>query len=217
MTLKVSTLSQAAPIADENGNPTAYFLQNFNGIIANIVSSINDIEAAQAAAAAAQTAADTAQSAADTAQTAASTAQTAADSASTAASAAQATADAVKTTTALQFSYVTGCTITGHDAGTDATVTISDHTRHYGDGTSVAVTGGSITGLPYSTAYYIYYDDPGFAGGAVTYQATTDATTAAQTGSRHMVGAITTPAASAADTTGLPVLPPGAYAVQLPF
>lgn len=140
-------------------------------------------------------------------------AQTAADNANAAAAAAQSTADTIEASSELADSYVSGAAITASDAGADATITISSHTRHYpqADGTTVdvAVNGGAITGQAYSTLYYIYYSDAGRAGGAVTYQATTSEATAAQVGAVHCVGAVTTPAAAGADTGGAYTRPPG--------
>lgn len=147
-----------------------------------------------------------AQAAADAANTAASNAQTAADTANTA------TADIVEGDS-LAKSYVSGATLSATDAGASATITISAHTRKYPqpDGTTVdvAVSGGSITGRAYSTTYYVYYDDPTRAGGAVTYLSTTSDTTAAQLGARHVVGQVVTPAALAAPTGGNAIRPPG--------
>lgn len=153
------------------------------------------IAAATASAAAANTAAATANTAATTANTAATTAQT--------------TATASVAATALLNSYPTGVTITGTDAGTNVTVSVSAHNRVYPPSTTVAVSAGSITALAYSTTYFIYYDDSARTGGAVTYVATTSASTAAQTGNRHLVGSVLTPAALAAASTGKYVQPPG--------
>jgi hypothetical protein len=145
-------------------------------------------------------------------------ANAAAAAANAAAVVAQDTADAITATNALGESYVTGLTMTAADVGTDATVTVSAHTRNYPqpDGTtvSVAVNGGSVTGLAFSTLYYIYYDDAARAGGAVTYQATTTEANAAQIGDRHTVGATRTPADGAADTGGSGTRPPGTRAVD---
>lgn len=146
-------------------------------------------------------------------------AQAAADAANTAAANANATADAITTSSELGESYVSGITLTATDAGTDATINISAHTRHYpqpdGSSVDVAVSAGSVTGLAYDTIYFIYYDDPTRAGGAVTYQATTTETTAAQIGDRHTVGATRTPLAGAADTSGATTRPPGTRAVEI--
>jgi uncharacterized membrane protein YgcG len=140
---------------------------------------------------------------------AAAAAQAAADAANTAAANAQNAADAVTSDQALINSYVTGVTLTGVDTGSNAKVTVSTHTRNYADGTSVSVTGADVTGLSYSTLYYIYYDQASRAGGTVTYVATTSIATAAQLGDRHLVGSVTTPAAAAGNTSGLYVHPPG--------
>ncbi len=77
--------------------------------------------------------------------------------------------------------------------GTAGKITIADHTRRYGDGTSVSVIGGSITGLALSSQYYIFYLDPARTGGAVTYSATVDPSAAGQGVDRHLVGGIVTP------------------------
>jgi hypothetical protein len=101
---------------------------------------------------------------------------------------------------------------------TKARITIADHTRKYGDGTSVSVTGGSISGLLQATDYYITYMDTAFAGGAVTYAAQSSYLTAAQdnpTG-QHTCGDIMTVASSSAPpTTGPGTRPPGTYCVTL--
>lgn len=153
------------------------------------------IESAVNSVIAAQNAADAANAAAATATAAAATANTA--------------ATATAAATALSNSYPTGVTITGTDAGANVTVTISAHSRTYPPSTTVSVSAGSVTALAYSTLYYIYYDDPTRAGGAVTYAATTNQSTAAQTGNRHLVGSVATPAAAGAPNTGKYVEPPG--------
>ena len=189
MALDVPPLPAGQPIVDpKTGLPTMAFTVYWQQSIGQIEGAINAVAAAQAAA-------DAANAAAATANTAATTANAAA-TASTAA-------------TALQNSWVTGCTITSTDAGTDVTITISAHTRNYANGTSVAVDGGSLTGRAYSTKYYIYYDQASRAGGTVTYASTTTESTAAQTGDRHTVGHTTTPAAAGAPTGGVPPRAPG--------
>lgn len=109
----------------------------------------------------------------------------------------------------LGSSYTSGASISAADVGSDVTVTISAHTRIYADGTSVSVGGGTVTGLPFSTLYYIYYDDKALAGGAVTYAATTSSATAAQINGRHLVGSVTTPADGAPPKVGDNPRPPG--------
>lgn len=205
--MRLDRLQRGNPIVGSDRAPSAQFqalwqrtVENIEAALAQLQDQIDLIAAAQAAADAAQTAADTATAAAAAADAAATTAQGAADTANS--------------TSALANSGVTGITITATDAGSSATVNISSHTRVYADGTSVSVAGGSVTGLGYSTFYYIYYDQPSRAGGSVTYQATTSEATAAQTGDRHTVGSVTTPAAAAGDTGGNFVRPPGVGALQ---
>ncbi len=137
-------------------------------------------------------------------------AQDAADAANAAAEAAQNAADDTTAATALANSNVSGLTLTATDAGASATITISGHTRNYGDGTTAAITGGSITGLAYSTDYWVYYDAPKGTAGAVTYAAATSVQgNATGNPNRHFVGAVSTPAALGGPIDGLPVLPPG--------
>lgn len=192
-------------IVDGQGRPTSTFISwwqtNRNAIVAaiNAIESIPEIQAAllevDAAAAAANAAAI---------------------AANTAAGNAQASADATTEATSLANSYVTGLTLSTTDTGTSITVNISAHTRVYGNGTSVSVNAGTVTGLPYSpsttnlTTEIIYYSDPTRAGGTETYQATTNASTAAQVGDVHTVGSIVMPVAAAGTpNTGHPVRPPG--------
>lgn len=193
---------RGVPIVDSQGRATMQWQANFQNVIANLQGQIDAITQAQAAA-------DLANAAASAAQGAADAAQSAADAADTAAGAAQNAADSANATAAITNSYVTGATIAGIDAGSDVTVTVSGHTRVYADGVSVSVSAGNITGLSYSTDYFIYYDQPSRAGGSVTYQATTSSSTAAQIGDRHLVGSVTTPAAASPPTGGRYVEPPG--------
>lgn len=193
--LNLPTLRLTDKLVDSQGQPAPYFLTFLNGAIKSLQAAINGIQGALDAAGIAQAAADLA--------------TTAAANADAAAAAAQASTDTSAAATDLANSYVTGLTMTATDAGTNVTITISAHSRVYGDGTTVAVSAGSVTGLPYSTIERVYYDQPSRAGGTVSYQATTSASTAAQTGDRHSVGAVTTPAALGSPKPGRPVLPPG--------
>lgn len=193
--IRLDRLLRFEKVANADGTVDADFQAKWQTVMENIESSVNAVIDAQ-------NAADAANAAAAAADAAAAAAQTAADDATTAA--ATAAADS-----SLASSGVTGLTMTATDAGADATITISGHTRIYGDGTSVSVTGGSVTGLAYSTGYYLYYDQASRLGGAVTYVATTSAATAAQTGDRHSLGAVTTPAAAGPPNDGNVNLPPG--------
>ena len=171
--------------------------------IEDILNQLLSIPIIQEALADLDTAVTNAQTAADTAQTAADAANTAAATANTAAATANSTATQAKSQSNLVSSYVTGLTLTA----TTTVVTVSAHTRVYADNTTVAVSGGTVSGLSPTTVYYIYYDDASRSGGSVTFVATTSEGTAAQTGNRHLVGKITT--ATAGTTTGTGTRPPG--------
>ncbi len=190
MTLIIPRLSPA-----ECANPTL-LARRLNEIFPSIVAAFNGQQAALEAAGLAQTAADNA--------------QTAADNADAAAAAAQGAADATAEATALANSTVTGLTLTATDAGSDATITISAHTRVYGDGTTAAISGGALTARAYSTDYWVFYDAPKGTTGTVTYQtATTVQGNATGAANRHFVGAVTTPAALGGPIDGIGVIPPG--------
>lgn len=91
--------------------------------------------------------------------------------------------------------------LTATDAGSDATINIASHNVQFGFGT-VSYNSGSITGLAFSTVYYVYVNDPTYAGGAVTYLATTNANTVTAADGNYYVGKVTTPANGAGDTGG---------------
>ena len=202
MAVRLPRLPMAFAIVDKMGIPVGAFQKWWQSVVEQIETALNTLIDTVALIAAAQAAADSAGASAAVATAAASTAQSAANGANSVAS--------------LTNSGVTGLTLTATDAGASVTVTISAHTRVYGDGTSVAVTGGSLTGQAYSVpALYIYYDQASRLGGAVTYLSTTSQTTAAQTGNRHLVGRTVTPAAAAPPETGNPVEPPGVGSIRL--
>jgi hypothetical protein len=85
--------------------------------------------------------------------------------------------------------------VTASSGATTATVNIASHSVVADFGT-VAYNSGAISGLNLNTAYYVYADDPNFAGGAVSYLASTSRTTAVASGSRYFVGSVTTPLAA---------------------
>lgn len=91
--------------------------------------------------------------------------------------------------------------LTAADVGASATISIAAHTYQYGWGT-VPVNSGSITGLSFSTLYYVYFDDPNNNGGAVTYLATTTKTNLTANNGRVYVGVVTTPADGGGGTSG---------------
>jgi hypothetical protein len=101
------------------------------------------------------------------------------------------------------FSYrPTTNPLTGHDAGSNATVPVAAFVNRVGGVLDISVSSGSITALSYATLYWIYYDDPGMVGGAQTFQATTVKETAINGAGRFFIGSIVTPAAGANDTVG---------------
>jgi hypothetical protein len=68
-------------------------------------------------------------------------------------------------------------------------IAVAAHTVQYGFGT-VSYNSGSINTLPFGTSYYVYADDPTFAGGAVTYVATTALENVVAGSGRYYVGKI---------------------------
>lgn len=148
---------------------------------------------------------------------AAETALAAAVAAQTSANTAQAAATAAAREQARIASYPNpGSVLSAADVGTDCTITIAGHTRVYPvrgsiDVPDVTITGGAITGLAFSTRYYIYYDDTTLAVIAPTFLSTTISATA-QVGAaagRHFIGYVDTPADGAAPSSGQGGGPPG--------
>jgi hypothetical protein len=96
--------------------------------------------------------------------------------------------------------------LTASDAGTDATISVARHDWDYPSGTAdVTRELGTITGLPFSTYHYVYFDDGTLTDTAPTYGATTvpaDAQNSTNYPDRHPLGLIITPADGAADTSG---------------
>lgn len=95
-------------------------------------------------------------------------------------------------------------TLTAADVGASVTITVASHIRRYADATEVAVTGGTVTGLAYSTVYAVYYDDATRTLATPTFVATTDLETGQHNYAegRHYLGTVTTPAAAGPPTTG---------------
>lgn len=205
MALRLTRLSTSAPITDSAGNPNSLLIRWWNDVCTSIETSVNGLAGIVAAIQAVQDAAATATAAAASAQTSAQTAHTAAVTA-------QGTANGTNAFSSLQGSYVSPTNVlTATDAGASATITIAGHNRIYGDGTTVAVTGGALPGLAYSTSFSVYYDDPARAGGAVTYHSTSDPATASPSAAnpdRHFVGAVKTPAALGSPISGIGAVSP---------
>lgn len=87
------------------------------------------------------------------------------------------------------------------DAGTDATISIASFTMKFDFG-DLNYNAGSITGLTYSTKYYVYADDADYSGGTVTYAANLSSSTVVASSDYIYIGTITTPAASGGPTSG---------------
>lgn len=128
------------------------------------------------------------------AQQAIETAQQAAETAQQAADAAQQQSEGQKREAALQSSYIDPTSVL---TATSTTITIAPHTRYYSDGTSAAVSGGTVPATTPGDVDYVSYEDAARVGGAVSYLVTTDAPT--QTGDTHVVGAVTIPATGTTD------------------
>jgi hypothetical protein len=181
--LALPRLRNDIALVDSDGRPTQTFQQWWDAVAKNIENSFNDLSAVVAAIAAAQASANAAQ--------------------------ADATEAARQTARINSYTDPAASLITASDAGSNATITIANHTRIYPVQGSVAVPnvsviGGNITALAYSTKYYIYYDDITLALTTPTFIATTMAATA-QVGAangRHFVGYVTTPASGGAATGG---------------
>lgn len=131
-----------------------------------------------------------------TTEEAAAAANAAAAAANTAAANAQGAADEVTEASDLANSYVENFTPPMVEADNAGNVTIADHDRVYGDGTTVSITGDTVaTGESNPAIVYIYYDDPTRADTTPSFQFSTTEGDAAQIGDRHNVGAVTIPAA----------------------
>lgn len=201
----VPTLPGNIAIVDPaTGYPSVIFARWWQDNVANGLNALVAVANAQAAA-------DNADAAAATANAAAAVNATAAAAANAAAAAAQAQADAAAVTAAanareaaLVNSYITPSSVL---TCTPAVITVAAHTRNYGDGTSVAVSAGTVaTTSTGPVVNYVSYSDPARAGGAVTYIASTAQPT--QGSDIHVVGAITVPATGTA-TGGNGPSPPG--------
>lgn len=92
-------------------------------------------------------------------------------------------------------------------ATSDGVVTVTSHSRVYGDGTSVAVNGGTLSGFATGSFVRVYYSDPARSGGAVTYMGSTG--DVIQQGSTHVVGGVAIPALGSPTESGAPFIPPG--------
>jgi len=185
--IRLPRLQSLAPIVDKDGKPTLTFTRYFQSFaeqielvlnkIAEILGITDELDAAiqeaKAAAAAAKAAADNAQDAAD---------------------GAQATTDAQKREAALQGSYIEPDSVV---TASTTLITIAAHMRKYADGTSAAVSDGTVAATGMGDSDYVSYVDAARTGGVVTYVAST--TPPVQTGDTHVVGAVTIPTTGTVD------------------
>jgi hypothetical protein len=81
--------------------------------------------------------------------------------------------------------------LSASDGGASATISVASHGLDMSSGL-VTYNAGSITGLAYSTKYYVYAIDPTYAGGAVTYLASTDKTDLVSNVGTYYVDTMTT-------------------------
>lgn len=168
--IRVATLQQSLPIVDGQGRPTVAFVTLINNNTGNVVASLNAIASLPQIQEALQNLDQATQAALD------------------AADQAQQQTDATKREAALQGSYIDPASVL---TASPTTITIAAHTRRYADGTSVAVNGGSVAATAQGDTDYVSYSDPLRNGGTVSYVVSTAAPT--QTGSTHVVGAVTIP------------------------
>lgn len=100
----------------------------------------------------------------------------------------------------------TSAFLTASDAGSSETISVASFDFKYptadGSGRTVTYNSGSITGLAYTTTYFVYCDDPTQAGGAVTYYATTNPYDLSAAYGRVFVGKITTGTSGGSGTSG---------------
>lgn len=197
MAINPPQIQQRLPFVDKNGTLTNDSLRTLNDAFKQLTSLILEV-------------ADLAGVQIPGLDTAIQAANDAAAAANAAAAAAQGASDENARASNLANSYVDDPgLITAFDAGSSVTVAIAAHNRIYGDGTSVAVASGNVSGLSYGVAHYIFYDDVSRSGGSVTYQAATDPYAVAQVGDRHSVGYAPPIAALDPSTPGNGVAPPG--------
>jgi hypothetical protein len=203
MSVRLPRLQAASPIVDDRQQPTQAFQRYWQNFAETIERAINSIATILGIT-------DQLDQALQQAQVAIATAQAAADTAQMAADAATAETAAQKRESALQASYIDPSSVLSADP---TTISIAGHTRRYGDGTSVAVSAGTVTATAAGEEDYVYYDDPTRVGGAVAYQVST--TLPVQTGDRHVVGAVLIPATGTQDGGDGP-RPPGFVQVKMP-
>jgi hypothetical protein len=189
--LVLNTVKTSQPIVTANGLPAPSFAQTINNAFDNIIVSFNAVAAlAGNADALAQQVSDLVQQLLDI-------------------QGLVVDIDGKLTSAAITSSYTSPVSVmTATTTAGSSAITIAAHTRIYTDGVTVAVDGGTISGLAPGQTYYVYYSDPARHGGAVTYQQSSDASDAAQVGGIHSLGSVDTPATDGSSGGGGTV-PPG--------
>ena len=186
MPFQLPRLPSAAGLVDSTGKPTITFQTYWQQLIQRIEFAVATIVRLTGVQTEFEAALTQAQQTAAQAQAAAAAAQAAAEAAME-----QNAANAREQ--ALANSYIDPASVL---SATPTTITIAAHTRRYGDGTSVAVDGGTADATAPDDADYVSYIDPMRAGGAVVYVVSTDQPV--QGGDVHVVGAVTIPAEGSA-------------------
>ena len=87
------------------------------------------------------------------------------------------------------------------DAGSDVSIVIANFTMRTPEA-DISVTGSTLTARSFDTLYYVFYDDPTFAGGSVTFETSTTKEDAINDEGRFYVGSILTPVDGGFDTEG---------------
>jgi hypothetical protein len=92
--------------------------------------------------------------------------------------------------------------LTAKDDGGSTEIDIASFTMRVANGNDVSINSGVISGLAYNTTYHVYYDDPTYAGGTVSFYANTNQAIALDATGRFYVGSIQTPTIGGVDTVG---------------
>jgi hypothetical protein len=106
--------------------------------------------------------------------------------------------------------------VTAEATALTAEITIAAHTLQYGD-RLVSYNAGNIAGLDPNESYYVYADDAEYAGGAVSYTATTNGQLVTANNGRYFVGAVrTTVALTTANISGATSANPIVFTTSAP-
>jgi hypothetical protein len=173
--IKLPRLPANQKLINADGTPTLVYSRWWQSVVQQVEQAINGIIALPEI----QAAIDEAQAAADAANAAA-------------ADAADATVANAKEA-ALVNSYLDPSSVL---TASTTTITVAGHIRHYADGTTATITGGTVAATAMGDTDYVSYSDPTRAGGAVTFIVSTAPPT--QTGNTHVIGAVIIPSTGTA-------------------